>query len=96
MIFFILQVLCASPCNISWMKSRNGRTPSNAIPVGMTSYEEKLYLGRAMYNGSLTLGKVNNFFQKFLYKWKTFTSAKKLFFAQVQLFFGLVRRVIYT
>lgn len=50
------EVLCNG--NVSWIPSAHGHIPPGAVVGGSTSSGERLYIGRAHYNGSLTPGKI--------------------------------------
>lgn len=50
------EVLCGG--NVSWVPSSFGNVPHNAVSGGRTSSGEPLYVGRAHWQGSLTVGKV--------------------------------------
>ncbi|XP_065209329.1 uncharacterized protein LOC135837847 [Planococcus citri] len=54
---FDYEVLCGS--NVAWQSASNGQVPKNAIVAGQTSDGEKLYIGRAIHQSSLTPGKVH-------------------------------------
>lgn len=46
--------------DVVWKKEKNGKVPKNAIPVGgRTQKGDILYIGRAEYINSLTIGKVH-------------------------------------
>lgn len=49
--------MCGS--GFEWIESASGHVPSNAISAGRTNCGETLYIGRADYRGSLTVGKVH-------------------------------------
>lgn len=49
-------VLCGG--ETKWVSCSGGEVPPNAIPGGLTSDGETLYIGRGNYEGSLTVGKV--------------------------------------
>lgn len=49
--------MCGS--RFEWVECRNGKVPSNAIIAGNTDCGEKLYIGRANYRDSLTVGKIH-------------------------------------
>lgn len=53
---FVSQVLVSN--DIAWKYSRDGAVPPQAMIVGHTSSGEKLYLGRAYHDGTITPGKV--------------------------------------
>lgn len=50
------EILCHG--NVQWVPSSYGSVPPNAVPGGRTSSGETLYIGRAPYMGSITVGKV--------------------------------------
>lgn len=50
------QVLCG--CNPVWIPTEGGNVPPNAIPGGETEDGETLFIGRAPYEGTVTIGKV--------------------------------------
>ena len=45
--------------NLLWQNSSGGQVPPEAVAVGETLTGEKLYAGRVMHDGTLTLGKVS-------------------------------------
>lgn len=45
--------------DVKWKKEKNGRVPRDAFPGGRTQTGEQLYIGRAEYNRSQTVGKVH-------------------------------------
>ena len=45
--------------NFAWVPSSNGQVPEEAIPGGYTSTGEILYIGRKMYKGEMTPGKIH-------------------------------------
>lgn len=49
-------VLCGG--NGEWISVDNGVLPTNAVPGGMTADGETLFVGRAMHEGTITIGKV--------------------------------------
>lgn len=51
------EVLCNG--NIDWVQASFGNIPPNAVSAGNTSNGERLYVGRAHHEGSLTVGKVH-------------------------------------
>jgi hypothetical protein len=53
-----IEVLCARPEKIRWEQASVGNVPPGAIPGGVTSQGETLYVGRAKYQNSLIPGKV--------------------------------------
>lgn len=50
-------VLCNG--NINWVQASYGNIPPNAVHAGNTRAGERLYIGRAHHEGSLTVGKVH-------------------------------------
>ncbi|VVC43436.1 Hypothetical protein CINCED_3A008072 [Cinara cedri] len=50
------EVLCHT--SVAWQSSYENRIPSNAIVIGSTVSGEKLYMGRALHDGTLTPGKI--------------------------------------
>lgn len=50
------EILCLG--NVSWVAAVNGRVPPNAVPGGRTKAGETLYIGRAKYQNSITVGKI--------------------------------------
>jgi hypothetical protein len=51
------EVLCQG--SVQWVHSGHGIIPHGAVPGGRTNTGETLYIGRAHYMGSLTVGKVH-------------------------------------
>ncbi|KAF7282144.1 hypothetical protein GWI33_003111 [Rhynchophorus ferrugineus] len=51
------QVLCEE--RFEWVSSSDGQVPLDAVVGGKTSSGENLYIGRAPYSGSITVGKVH-------------------------------------
>jgi Protein of unknown function (DUF3421) len=51
------EVLCNG--NVTWVQSGSGHILPNAVPGGRTMSGETLYIGRAPYAGSLTVGKIH-------------------------------------
>lgn len=49
-------VLCYG--NVAWVQSGHGSIPPGAVQAGQTSSGEPLFVGRAHYQGSVTIGKV--------------------------------------
>jgi hypothetical protein len=45
--------------NLVWQNSSDGKIPPDAVEVGETAKREKLYAGRVLHDGTLTLGKVS-------------------------------------
>ncbi|BES96781.1 Protein of unknown function (DUF3421) [Nesidiocoris tenuis] len=45
--------------HVAWRWARNGEVPSEAIRVGHTVSGESLYMGRTMFEGTMTPGKVH-------------------------------------
>lgn len=45
--------------NYTWLSANSGNVPENAVTTGTSSDGEALYIGRAFYEGSLTLGKIH-------------------------------------
>ena len=55
-----LQILVPDgKANFAWVPSSNGQVPQEAIPGGYTSTGEILYIGRKMYKGEMTPGKIH-------------------------------------
>lgn len=50
-------MLCGG--NTSWVQASYGSIPPNAVKGGHTSSGEPLYVGRAHWQGSLTVGKIH-------------------------------------
>jgi hypothetical protein len=48
--------------NFVWQNSSGGKVPPEAVLVGETATGEKLYAGRVLHDGTLTLGKVTTIF----------------------------------
>lgn len=44
---------------VVWKREKNGKVPKDALPGGRANNGEVLYIGRADYIGSLTIGKVH-------------------------------------
>lgn len=42
-----------------WQEAQGGAVPPGAIPVGITSDNERLYIGRVFHDGTHTPGKVH-------------------------------------
>jgi len=54
------QVLCnESDSDMDWISSSDGNVPSGAVQGGADSSGEKLFIGRAWHDGSLTIGKIH-------------------------------------
>ncbi|XP_075976079.1 uncharacterized protein LOC142976540 [Anticarsia gemmatalis] len=53
-----IEVLCARPDEVRWLRGRNGKLPRKAFPAGITKNNETLYIGRIKYGRSLTPGKI--------------------------------------
>jgi len=53
------EVLIAPPASVSWVPGEGGSIPDNAIPGGYESNGETMYIGRAIHNGKVTIGKVH-------------------------------------
>ena len=53
----IFQALAGA--NFMWQNSSGGQVPPDAVAVGETSSNERLYVGRVLHDGTLTLGKVS-------------------------------------
>lgn len=53
---FMFQVLCHA--NVAWQSYQRDHVPPTAIEIGSTVTGEKLYMGRALHDGTLTPGKV--------------------------------------
>ena len=53
----LFQVLVGS--DLVWQNSSGGQVPPGAVSVGETATGEKLYAGRVLHDGTLTLGKVS-------------------------------------
>jgi len=53
----VFQVLVGG--NLVWQNSSGGQVPPKAVSVGETATGEKLYAGRVLHDGTLTLGKVS-------------------------------------
>lgn len=51
------EVLCCE--DFSWACGKNGNVPPNAIPGGITSCGETLYIGRAPHQGALIPGRIH-------------------------------------
>lgn len=51
-----LQILCEH--TLKWIPNANGNVPEGAVVGGKTESGEKLYIGRASVNGTVTVGKV--------------------------------------
>ena len=53
------QALVASPgCELVWVHSAGGQTPTGALQGGVTSEGEPLFIGRHEHEGSWVVGKV--------------------------------------
>ena len=67
---------------LNWVAAPNGQMPPGALQGGMESNGDKLYIGRAHYNGSLVVGKVHqglrNLYIAFAGKEVTLTSFEVL------------------
>lgn len=50
------EVLCNG--NVEWVQSSNGMVLPNAVPGGVSSSGEVLYIGRGWWHGALTPGKI--------------------------------------
>ncbi|XP_050539130.1 uncharacterized protein LOC126904271 isoform X2 [Daktulosphaira vitifoliae] len=50
------EVLCHA--SVAWQSTNGNNIPPNAIVIGSTVEGEKLYMGRALYDGTLTPGKI--------------------------------------
>lgn len=53
----LFQVLCGG--RVQWVPSSFGHIPPNAVHAGHTSSGEPLFVGRAYWQGSLTVGKIH-------------------------------------
>ncbi|XP_049849278.1 uncharacterized protein LOC126318327 [Schistocerca gregaria] len=53
------EILCKRSCTVIWEQAKDGAVPPGAIPVGFTSDDEKLYVGRVFHDGTQTPGKVH-------------------------------------
>ncbi|VVC43434.1 DM9 repeat,Domain of unknown function DUF3421 [Cinara cedri] len=51
------EVLCH--VEVAWISAQGSTVPQNAVVIGHSLFGEKLYLGRTLYDGILTLGKVH-------------------------------------
>lgn len=52
------EILTSFSGDFSWVAAEHGRVPVNAFPAGHSEQGETLYIGRALKNGSLLVGKV--------------------------------------
>lgn len=50
-------ILIGSEKKAIWVRASNGRVPENAVPCECEN-GENLYIGRTMYKGCLTVGKI--------------------------------------
>jgi hypothetical protein len=53
------QVLTGPPAALSWIDATNGEVPPNAVVGGSEPGGEVIYIGRAIHNGTVTVGKVH-------------------------------------
>ena len=53
---FCFQVLTG--CEVEWVPASSGQVPDKALPSGETEGGEPLFVGRALHEGTMTLGKV--------------------------------------
>jgi len=53
------EVLTGPPAALSWIDGANGEIPPNAVQGGMEPDGEVIYIGRAIHNGTVTVGKVH-------------------------------------
>jgi len=53
------EVLTGPPAALSWIEGQNGEVPSNAVVGGQDADGETIYIGRAIHQGTVTVGKVH-------------------------------------
>jgi len=53
------EVLIAPPASLSWVEGSGGNTPTNAVEGGHENDGEKLFIGRVIHEGTVTVGKVH-------------------------------------
>jgi len=53
------EVLTGPPAALSWVDSANGEIPPNAVIGGHETNGEAMYIGRAIHNGTVTVGKIH-------------------------------------
>ena len=59
MCYVINQVLCAPSASLSWVAGSNGEVPDDAVKGGEADDGEVVYIGRAIHEGTVTIGKVH-------------------------------------
>ncbi|OXA50536.1 natterin-3 [Folsomia candida] len=53
------EVLTGPPAALSWVESSHGVIPPNSVQGGQEADGEIIYIGRAIHNGTVTVGKVH-------------------------------------
>jgi len=58
------EVLCTTqPASLQWLPAKSGQVPTGAIEGGHASNGDKLYISRALHQGSQVIGKVHPRYQ---------------------------------